>query len=92
MLVPMETLDNQIDFNTLELLKKPPGEDFEYSFKQFREVVPRNDRFDPVTRFSCVIDKWNDLFAVALRGESSKVDFYFNGQRVSSITSKLCTM
>lgn len=26
--VPMETLDNQIDFNTLEIIRKPPGDDF----------------------------------------------------------------
>jgi hypothetical protein len=86
-LVPLETLDNQIDFNILEILQRPPGEDFDYSFKQFREVVPRNDRFDPITKFVSVFDKWNDLFAVALR-ESSKVDFYYNGQRVSSITGE----
>lgn len=85
MLVPLETLDNQIDFNVLELTQKPPGEDFDYQFKQFREVVPRNDRFDPVTKFVSVFDKWNDLFSIALR-ESSKVDFYYNGTRVSSIT------
>jgi hypothetical protein len=83
MLVPMETLDNQIDFNTLDILNKPPGDDFSYEFKQFREVVPRNDRFDPVKQFVAVCDKWNDIFAVALRS-SSKVDFYYNGQRVSS--------
>lgn len=33
LLVPMETLDNQIDFNTLDLLRKPPSEEFEYQFK-----------------------------------------------------------
>ena len=88
MLVPLETLDNQIDFNILDIIQKPPGDDFDYQFKQFREVVPRNDRFDPVTKFVSAFDKWNDLFAVALR-ESSKVDFYFNGQRVSSFNGKL---
>ncbi len=87
LLVPLETLDNQIDFNILDLINKPPGDDFEYQFKQFREVVPRNDRFDPVTKFINVFDKWNDEFSVALR-ESSKVDFYYNGTRVSSITGK----
>lgn len=30
LLVPMETLDNQIDFNILKVLRKPPGDDFEY--------------------------------------------------------------
>ncbi len=88
LLVPLETLDNQIDFNILDLINKPPGDDFEYQFKQFREVVPRNDRFDPVTKFINVFDKWNDEFSVALR-ESSKVDFYYNGTRVSSITGKI---
>lgn len=29
-LVALETEDNQIDFNSLHLLKKPPGDDFEY--------------------------------------------------------------
>lgn len=87
LLVPLETLDNQIDFNTLDILKMPPKEELEYEFKQYREVVPRNDRFDPVTRFVSVFDKWGDLFAICLR-ESSKTDFYYNGQRVSSITSK----
>jgi hypothetical protein len=66
-LIPLETLDNQIDFNTLEILNKPPGDDFDYSFKQYREVVPRNDRFDPVTKFVAVIGDWNDIFAVSLR-------------------------
>eukprot|EP00347_Sterkiella_histriomuscorum_P017370 403349643 len=84
LLVPMETLDNQIDFNMLKLLQKPPSEDFEYEFVQFREVVPRNDRFDPVVKFIASFDKWDDLFAVALR-ESSKLDIYYNGSRVSSI-------
>jgi hypothetical protein len=67
MLVPLETLDNQIDFNILDIIKKPPGDDFDYQFKQFREVVPRNERFDPITKFVATFDKWNDLFAVALR-------------------------
>jgi hypothetical protein len=40
--------------------------------------VPRNDRFDPVTKFVAVFDEFYDSFAVALR-ESSKVDFYYNG-------------
>jgi len=70
-------------------LQKPPGEDFTYEFNQFREVVPRNDRFDPISKFSYSFDKWDDLFAVTLR-ESSKVDFYYNGQRVSSITGTKC--
>lgn len=91
LLVPLETLDNQIDFNILDLINKPPGDDFEYQFKQFREVVPRNDRFDPVTKFINVFDKWNDEFSVALR-ESSKVDFYYNGTRVSSITDPVETI
>ena len=90
-LVPMETLDNQIDFNILKILNKPPSDDFDYEFVQFREVVPRNDRFDPVTKFIAVFDKWDDLFAVALR-ESSKLDIYFNGSRVSSITEPTDTI
>lgn len=84
LMVPMESLDNQIDFNTLRINEKPPGE-LSYEFIQFREVVPRNDRFDPVKQFVSVFDKWNDMFSVALR-ESSKVDFYFNGARSSSFT------
>lgn len=84
LLVPMETLDNQIDFNILKILRKSPGDEFEYEFVQFREVVPRNDRFDPITKFCASFDKWEDLFAVALR-ESSKLDIYYNGSRVSSI-------
>jgi DNA polymerase II small subunit/DNA polymerase delta subunit B len=75
----------------LKILRKPPGDEFEYEFTQFREVVPRNDRFDPVTKFAFVIDKWEDMFAVALR-ESSKVDIYFNGARVSSITDPIDTV
>jgi hypothetical protein len=67
----------------LDIIKKPPGDDFDYQFKQFREVVPRNNSFDPVTKFVYAFDHWGDLFAVASR-ESSKVDFYYNGQRISS--------
>lgn len=37
-MIAMETLDNQIDFNILEILRRPPG-DFDYTFKQYREVV-----------------------------------------------------
>jgi hypothetical protein len=91
LLIPLETLDNQIDFNLLKILRKPPGDEFEYEFVQFREVVPRNDRFDPVTKFLCVFDKWEDMFAIALR-ESSKVDIYFNGSRVSSFTDAADTV
>lgn len=83
LLIALETLDNQIDFNLLDITKKPPGDDFDYHFNQFREVVPRNDRFDPVTRFAYAFDHWGDLFAIASR-ESSKIDFYYNGQRISS--------
>ena len=51
----METLDNQIDFNILEILRRPPQE-FDYSFKQMREVVSRTDKLDPIQKFSYAID------------------------------------
>lgn len=80
----METLDNQIDFNMLKINNKAIGDDFDYEFTQYREVVPRNDRFDPVTKFSYSVNKWGDLAALALR-ESSKLDIYYNCARISSI-------
>lgn len=88
LIVPLETLDNQIDFNTLEIDNRPPGDDFSYRFVQLREVVSRDDKFDPVTKISIAADKYNDFFAVTLR-KSSKVDFYYNGKRVSSYTGNI---
>ena len=48
-IVALETVDNQIDFNQLYILNKPGGdEDFSFQFKQYREVVPRETKFDEV--------------------------------------------
>lgn len=83
----LENDDNLIDFNTLHILKKPPGDDFDYCFKQFREVVPRSCKFDPVTKLALVFDDSEYSYAVTLR-QSNKVDFYFNLQFVSSFDGK----
>ena len=83
-MVALETLDNQIDFNVLTLLNKAVGEDFEYEFTQYREVVPRNDRFDPVSKFLYSVNKWGYMTAITLR-ESGKADIYYNGSKISSI-------
>ena len=67
LMIPMETLDNQIDFNILDIIKRPPGSDFEYQFKQYREVVARKDNLDPIKQFSYSFDIEGNLYAVSLR-------------------------
>lgn len=86
-IVALETDDNQIDFNQLFIDQKPPSSDFSYTFKQFREVVPRKSKFDPITKFSCVLNEDEYSYAVTLR-QSGKVDLYYNMQRVSTYECK----
>ncbi len=38
-----ETLDNQLDFNLLNLVSFGSDEDFTYSFKQTSEIIPRKE-------------------------------------------------
>lgn len=49
--VAIETADNQIDINRLFLKEKPQNGKVEYVFKQFKEMQPRNDKFDPIVEF-----------------------------------------
>ena len=81
LIVALETLDYQIDFNTLQLLSKSFESWHDYQFNQLREVVPRSTMIDPITKFVNVFDKDNNMFSLALR-KSSKVDFYYNGTKV----------
>ena len=73
----LETLDNQIDFNYLDIIRRPPGE-FDYAFKQYREIVSRPEKLDAVQKFSYSIDRNGFMYACALR-KSGSVDIYFNG-------------
>jgi hypothetical protein len=84
--VALETEDNQIDFNMLEVKSKPgnpQGEPFSFEFRQFREVVPRNVMNDPIKKLSVCFNDKNAGYAVGLR-KSGNADFYFTMARVAS--------
>ncbi len=72
-LIALETPDNILDFNKLKF-------DFtktEYSFEQYREVLPRkNPANDPITK-SCWVFSKGFNFSVAMR-ESGRFDLYWN--------------
>lgn len=73
-------MDNQIDFNCLEITSK---EDLDYRFNQYREIVPRRKHIiDPIQKFETIFKKNDDLFSVAKR-QSGGFDLYYNGARVS---------
>jgi hypothetical protein len=76
-IVALETVDNLVDFNSLHINKKPPGDDFDYEFKQFIEVVQRKCNIDPIQKLSVVFDTQEYSYAVAMR-QSGHIDFYFN--------------
>ena len=40
-LVALENYSNQIDLNTLHLLTRPGDENFNYEFRQYRQVIPQ---------------------------------------------------
>jgi hypothetical protein len=80
--VAIETYDNQLDFNLLVLQQKP-SEGLKYQFRQFREIMPRKDTFDPIQKVVVVIDKSEIVIAQTLR-QSGKIDFYYAGNRVGT--------
>ncbi len=83
-IVALETVDNQIDFNQLFVINRPGGdEEFSYEFKQFREVVPRETKYDEVQKLRVSFTKLFQGYAVALR-KSGSADFYFTMARVAS--------
>ena len=45
--------------------------------KQTREIVPRDIKFDPITKFSFIINSENILFGITLR-RSGHFDIYWN--------------
>ncbi len=72
----VETDDNQIDFTRLYFWSRDiKNSDLE--FYQYREIVPRDIKGDPVIKFVQIIDNNEYQFGVALR-KSKKVDFYWN--------------
>lgn len=75
-IVATETNDNQIDFSSL-IVKNVGKQDFTFQFNQYREVVPRDARLDPITKFSYVINEDNVFYGLALRS-SGHVDIYWN--------------
>jgi len=52
-LAAIETRDNQIDYSSIHVIKKP-GPDFDYVLKQYREVVPRSGSLDPIVKLATV--------------------------------------
>lgn len=79
----METTDNQLDFSSLHLINFGDKDNFKYSFKQCREVVPREVKVDPIIKVSYIIDKENIFYGIALR-ESGNFDLYWNMNLVDS--------
>lgn len=78
----IETDDNQFDYNRLYFwdrnFEKPS-----FEFYQYREVVPRETRNDPIKSFTFVIKPDEFQFGVAIR-ESGIADFYWNYSLVNS--------
>lgn len=87
-IVAMETQDNQLDFSCL-VLKDFEKETFAFSFKQCREVVPREIKLDPIYKVSYVIDRSNTFYGIALR-ESGQFDLYWNMTLIDSINDVDC--
>jgi hypothetical protein len=79
-LVSLETVDNQIDFNRLHVENSLEGDHF-FEFRQVREVVFRDTvKLDEIKKFSiCFTEKPDgtiESFAIALR-RSGSCDFYY---------------
>ncbi len=87
-LVVLESRDNQLDFNSLHLKSPPGARDFGFTFKQYREVVPRNIKYDPIIKFECVFDDSQFNYAIVLR-KSRAVDLYWNMQRVDASSANV---
>eukprot|EP00347_Sterkiella_histriomuscorum_P010355 403376619 len=82
----IETDDNQFDFNRLYFWDR----DFNnpsLEFYQYREVVPRELRKDPIKKFTQIIKANEFQFGVAIR-QSGQADFYWNFSLVSSSNEK----
>jgi hypothetical protein len=82
----IETDDNQIDYARLYNWNRGV-KDAEHNFYQFREVVPRDIRNDPIKAYTHVIKANEYLFSAALR-ESGYVDFYWNSTLISTSDSR----
>lgn len=81
MLVALETVDNQIDFNRLHVDGSALEGDSFFEFRQVREVVFRDTvKLDEIKKFSiCFTEKSDgtiESFAIALR-RSGSCDFYY---------------
>lgn len=57
--------------------------EFSYEFKQFREIVPRDTKYDDVRKLRVSFTANGAGYAVALR-KSGNADFYFTMARVAS--------
>jgi hypothetical protein len=86
LILALETVDNQVDFNQLiinsfnEASEGDEEKGFDFEFRQVREVVPRNTKYDEIKKFSISFtekkDGSIDSFAIALR-KSGSCDFYY---------------
>ncbi|CDW84988.1 UNKNOWN [Stylonychia lemnae] len=90
-IVVFETLDNQLDFNRIQLLNLNEQDDSfpekSYKFLQCGEIKPRsNFTFDPIKKV-CMIFSKDILYAVSLRN-SGQIDLYWNMIRKSSENNK----
>lgn len=87
-MIALETVDNQIDFNLIHLKTQPGVENelFGFEFHQMREVVGRDTKLDDVTKLQICfsLNQGNiESFAIALR-KSGNCDFYYQLAKVAS--------
>ena len=86
-LCTIELEDNQIDFTRLYFWSRDIKEP-DLQFYQYREVVPRETRNDPIVKFAQVIDNEEFQYGIALR-KSGLADFYWNCTLISSSEGKI---
>ena len=88
----LETPDNQIDFNFIEL--KPnaninSGSKYTFQFTQYREVIPRLKKgyvgkIDPIVKFDAVFVNQGKkcVMAAVTKLQSGSIDLYWAGSKV----------
>ena len=91
MITAIETLQSQVDFSFLNVVKSKSindGAKFSYTLHQYREVIKqfslKSRADDRIKKFDAIIESKNKFIVACALRESGAFDIYYNAFRVSS--------